>query len=114
MVVTTSIDVVEAAQWNACAGGDALLQHAFFRAFERSGAVGATQPIRPLSVLLRDPQGGLLACAPAMLRVGTLAEYGPEERWLKTGLAEVLRLAEVPGWPAAVCGTRAQAADSSG
>lgn len=88
IVVRTSIDGVNEAEWNACAGGDSLLQHSFFRALERSGAIGATRPIRPLYVLLRDPQGGLLAGAPAMLRVGTLAEYGPEERWLKAGLAE--------------------------
>ena len=88
LAIAGSIDEIDAAGWDACAGGDALVSHAFFRALERSGAVGPGRRIQPQYVQICDAQGTLLAGAPAMLRAGTLAEYGPEHRWLKAGIAE--------------------------
>jgi len=40
----------------------------------------------PRYILLRNQEGTLVACAPAMLNTGTLTEYGPEHRWLAAGL----------------------------
>ena len=64
----------------------ALLQHAFFTALECSGAIGKGTRIAPRYILLRDQEGLLVACAPAMLSTGTLTEYGPEYLWLDSGL----------------------------
>ena len=86
--VAASIHEVRAEDWDACARGAPCLRHAFFAALEGSGAVGAQRSIVPAYLLLRDPRGVLLACAPAMLKVGTLAEYGPEHLWLRAGLAQ--------------------------
>ena len=88
LAIRDSIDKIDEAQWNACAGEDVLLQHAFFRTLEHSGAVGRGRTILPQYVLLLDDGGNLQACAPAMLKAGTLVEYGPECRWLRAGLAE--------------------------
>lgn len=85
--VESTIEAVDAAAWNACARELPHLQHAFLLALERSGAAAPGRGIMPLYLLVRDAAGELVACAPAMLKVGTLAEYGPEHRWLEAGLA---------------------------
>ena len=97
--VVASILEVDAGEWNACARGRPFLQHAFFAALERSGTVGPNRGVVPEYLMLRDPDGRLLACAPAMLKTGTLAEYGPEHRWLKSGLARGCF-----AWPKYQCG----------
>jgi predicted N-acyltransferase len=85
--VESTIEAVDAGQWNACARRLPHLQHAFLLALERSGAAAPQRGVMPLYLLIRDAAGELVACAPAMLKVGTLAEYGPEHRWLEAGLA---------------------------
>ncbi|MEN9314314.1 MAG: hypothetical protein RIS35_707 [Pseudomonadota bacterium] len=85
--VARSIFDVAAIDWDACAQGRPFLRHAFFAALEHSGAVGPGRQIVPAYLLLRDDAGRLMACAPAMFKTGTLAEYGPEYRWLRAGLA---------------------------
>lgn len=85
--VECTIEAVDAGQWNACTRGLPYLQHAFLLALERSGAAAPQRGIMPLYLLVRDAAGELVACAPAMLKVGTLAEYGPEHIWLEAGLS---------------------------
>jgi predicted N-acyltransferase len=85
--VVDSIADVDPVQWDACAGDVPLLAHAFFLALERSGTASRRRGVVPKYVLVRDAAGTLLACAPAMLKVGTVAEYGPEHLWLKAGHA---------------------------
>lgn len=81
-----SILAVPPHEWNACAGDHPFVQHAFLKALETSGALGRSRGIEPRHALLRDSVHGLVACAPAMLKWGTLREHGPEHHWLRTGL----------------------------
>ncbi len=67
-----------------------MLTQAFFRSLEDSGTIGPGRRIRPRYLTLWNDQGRLLGCVPAMIKVGTLAEYGPEYRWLKEGAARGL------------------------
>lgn len=62
------------------------MQHAFLAALETSGALGRQRGVVPRHALLNDSVHGLVACAPAMLKWGTLREHGPEIRWLQAGL----------------------------
>ena len=86
--VVDSIARVDPAAWDTCAQDAPFLTHAFFSALERSGAVSRERRVVPRYLLVRDPQGLLLACTPTMLKVGLLTEYGPEHLWLKTGFEQ--------------------------
>jgi len=86
--VVDTFSRVDPVQWDACAGDDPFLKHAFFEALERSGTAGPRRGVAPRYVLVHDASGQLAAGVPAMLKTGTLAEYGPEHLWLKAGLAE--------------------------
>ena len=82
-----SIDEIDAASWNRCAGPSPHLQHAFFLALERTGSVGPDVGIVPKYLVLKTQSDGLVACAPAMLKTGTWREYGPEHGWLNAAAA---------------------------
>ena len=84
--VINTIEAVEPDAWDACAAGHPFVQHAFLKALETSGALGAQRGVLPRHILLMDSTHGLVACAPAMLKWGTLREYGPEIHWLRAGL----------------------------
>lgn len=84
--VINTIEAVDADAWDACAAGHPFVQHAFLKALETSGALGVERGVLPRHVLLEDATHGLVACAPAMLKWGTLREYGPEVHWLRAGL----------------------------
>lgn len=84
--VVNTIEAVDPKAWDACASGHPFVQHAFLKALETSGALGVERGVLPRYVLLMDATHGLVACAPAMLKWGTLREYGPEIHWLRAGL----------------------------
>lgn len=83
--VASSIDQINEGEWNRCAGENTLVRHAFFRALEQSGSLGAKRGVIPRYVALRDASGRLLACAPGMLKWGNKREFGPEMKWLQAG-----------------------------
>lgn len=83
--VSESIFKIDSNEWDACSPDQPFLKHAFFQALEYSKAVGPKCHIAPQYIQLRDQADKLMACAPAMLKTGTLAEYGPEYRWLQAG-----------------------------
>lgn len=84
--VVETIEAVAPEAWDACAAGHPFVQHAFLKALETSGAVGSQRGVLPRHVLLMDDATqSLVACAPAMLKWGTVREYGPEIRWLRAG-----------------------------
>lgn len=85
--IARSIFEVDPIEWDACSQDRPFLRHAFFAALEHSGTVGRDRQVTPAYLLLRDGAGRLVACAPAMFKTGTLAEYGPEHRWLRAGWA---------------------------
>lgn len=86
--VFDTIEKLPEAAWDACAGGQPFVRHAFFLALERSGACTPERGVRPRYVTLWDERGGLVAGAPAMLKVGNKREFGPEIRWLRRGAAQ--------------------------
>lgn len=87
LALASSIRQVDRDAWDACARGKALLRHCFFQALEDSGAIGPGRRIEPCYVTLESDEGQVLAAAPAMTKVGTLTEYGPQWRWLRAGAA---------------------------
>lgn len=88
--LAASIRDVDGLQWDACAQGRALLTQAFFRSLEDSGAIGPGRRIQPRYLTLWDEHGRMLGGVPAMIKIGTLAEYGPEHLWLREGAAQGL------------------------
>lgn len=82
LLVVPSIQQVDPVAWNLCAGSHLFNQHAFLKALETSEAVGVHQGVLPRYALLQDSTQQLIACAPAMLKWGTVREYGPEKLWL--------------------------------
>lgn len=85
LVIAPSISAVDVSAWNQCAGQHPFVCHEFLSALECTGAVGADRGVIPKYALLYDTFNQLVACAPAMLKWGTLREYGPEQKWLKVG-----------------------------
>ena len=85
--VVDTIDAVAPEAWDACAAGHLFVQHAFLKALESSGAIGPERGVLPRHVLIMDATDRVVACAPAMLKWGTVREYGPEIHWLRAGLA---------------------------
>jgi len=79
---------VEAARWDALAGGDPFLSHAFLSALEGSGSVGLSTGWSPAPILIED-DGGLVAAAPAYLKGHSQGEYvfdhGWAEAWQRAG-----------------------------
>lgn len=81
--IISSIDQVDSFAWDLCAGSHPFVRHAFLKALE---TVGTKRGVLPRHVLLYEREK-LVACAPGMLKSGTVREYGPEARWLKDGMA---------------------------
>ena len=71
---------VPASAWDACANPpdcayNPFISHAFLKACETSGSVGANAGWQSAHVLLEDAGGALLACAPAYLKSHSQGEY---------------------------------------
>jgi predicted N-acyltransferase len=79
---------VDAGSWDALAGGDPFLSHAFLSALEDSGSVGLSTGWSPAPVLVED-DGRLVATAPAYLKGHSHGEYvfdhGWAEAWQNAG-----------------------------
>jgi predicted N-acyltransferase len=84
----TGVADVEAAQWDALAGGDPFLSHAFLAALEKSNSVGPGTGWSPAPILI-DGEGALEAAAPAYLKAHSQGEYvfdhGWAEAWERAG-----------------------------
>jgi uncharacterized protein len=72
---------VPAAEWDACAGDNPFVSHAFLSALEDSGSVSAETGWLPQHLLLPDPKGGLLGCAPLYLKSHSYGEYVFDWNW---------------------------------
>jgi len=87
-VLAKSNREVDEAQWDVCAGDSPVVRHAFFRALEDSGCLGLARGVMMRYVVLREPGGHIMACAPTMLKWGNKREFGPEIHWLKAGIEQ--------------------------
>ena len=73
---------IDAAEWDACAGGDnPFLSHAFLKALEDSGSVRAETGWAPYHVAVEDADGKLRAAAPLYLKSHSMGEYMFDYGW---------------------------------
>ncbi len=79
--VVSRIAEVPAADWDACAGGNPFVSHAFLDALEESGSATAETGWLPQHLVLPDPKGGLLGCAPLYLKNHSYGEYVFDWNW---------------------------------
>ncbi|MGF1592697.1 MAG: GNAT family N-acetyltransferase [Kiloniellaceae bacterium] len=83
--VVGRIAEVPAAEWDACAGDNPFVSHAFLSALEDSGSVSAETGWLPQHLLLPGldgaPGGGLLGCAPLYLKSHSYGEYVFDWNW---------------------------------
>jgi predicted N-acyltransferase len=86
--LASGVAAVDAAQWDALAGGEPFLSHAFLSALEDSGSVGPGTGWSPAPILVEE-EGRLLAAAPAYLKSHSQGEYvfdhGWAEAWASAG-----------------------------
>lgn len=84
------VAALDPAQWDALAGGEPLLGHAFLGALEDSGSVGPGTGWSPAPIAIEE-DGRLLAAAPAYLKSHSQGEYvfdhGWAEAWERSGQA---------------------------
>ena len=82
------VAAVEAVRWDALAGDDPFLSHAFLSAIEDSGSVGPGTGWTPAPILVEE-EDRLLAAAPAYLKSHSQGEYvfdhGWAEAWINAG-----------------------------
>ena len=87
--IASGVAAVDAAQWDALAGGDPFLSHAFLSALEDSGSVGPGTGWTPAPILVEDEATRLVAAAPAYLKTHSQGEYvfdhGWAEAWQRAG-----------------------------
>ncbi|HVJ54470.1 MAG TPA: GNAT family N-acetyltransferase [Aliidongia sp.] len=82
LTIAPKLAAVEATAWDACAGNDnPFLSYAFLSALEDSGSVGGRTGWRPQHLLLSDPAGRLVACAPLYLKNQSYGEYVFDHGW---------------------------------
>src|SRR3546814_377058 len=77
--VVSRIAEVPAAAWDACAGDNPFVSHAFLSALEDSGSATAETGWLPQHLVLPAPDGsGLLGCAPLYLKSHSYGERSEE------------------------------------
>jgi predicted N-acyltransferase len=77
-----SISKVDTASWDACAGPDnPFVSHGFLSALEESRSVGGRSGWAPHHMLLHDPLGRLVACAPLYAKSHSYGEYVFDHGW---------------------------------
>jgi hypothetical protein len=76
------VDRIPAAAWDACAGGNnPFCSHAFLLAAEKSQSAAAETGWAPQHLLVEDPKGDLLACAPLYVKSHSYGEYVFDWAW---------------------------------
>ncbi|WP_455235327.1 GNAT family N-acetyltransferase [Thiogranum longum] len=80
--ILTSIDAVEAAQWNRVAGtGNPFLRHEFLAALERNGCVGQKHGWLPRHLVAFDAHRALLGAVPMYLKDNSYGEFVFDWSW---------------------------------
>lgn len=83
-----------AAEWDALAGAQPFLRHAFLASLEDSGSVGGDSGWQAQHLLLRDADGRLLAAMPAYRKQHSYGEYVFDMAW-----ADACRRAGIAYYP---------------
>jgi uncharacterized protein len=79
--ITRSVGELPAAEWDALAGGNPFVSHAFLTAMEDSGSVGAGSGWSPAPIVIEDASGKLAAALPAYLKSHSQGEYVFDHAW---------------------------------
>jgi predicted N-acyltransferase len=101
----SSMDSIDAEQWNLLAGDYPFLRHEFLAALERSGCVGEGTAWLPAHLSAKDPAGRLIGAMPVYLKFDSRGEFVFDWGWAdafeRAGLAYYPKLvAAVPFTPA--------------
>jgi uncharacterized protein len=79
--IAGSVGALPATEWDALAGGNPFLSHAFLSALEDSGSVGERTGWSPAPIVIRDTAGALAAALPAYLKAHSHGEYVFDHAW---------------------------------
>ncbi|HEX5957874.1 MAG TPA: GNAT family N-acetyltransferase [Hyphomicrobiaceae bacterium] len=84
--VVSQIAAVTGEAWDACANPDPatfnpFVSHAFLKALEDAGTVGARTGWRPRHLVMRNGAGEIVGCAPAYLKSHSQGEYVFDYGW---------------------------------
>lgn len=78
----TGVAAVDAAAWDALAGGNnPFVSHDFLALLEESGSVGPGTGWQPAPILVEDASGALIGAAPAYLKSHSQGEYVFDHAW---------------------------------
>lgn len=79
--VARAVGELDAARWDALAGGNPFVSHAFLTALEDSGSVGPGTGWIPAPITIADAEGSLIAALPAYLKEHSQGEYVFDHAW---------------------------------
>ena len=79
--VAPGVGSLDAAAWDALAGGNPFMSHAFLSALEDSGSVGEGTGWQPRPLVLEDATGRLLGALPAYGKSHSQGEYVFDHGW---------------------------------
>lgn len=84
--IVSSINDIDAEQWDACAqmetpNANPFIQHAFLSALEDSGSVTEATGWQPQHLAVETPKGVVVACAPLYLKDHSYGEYVFDWGW---------------------------------
>ncbi len=79
--IGTAVGDLPAAEWDALAGGNPFVSHAFLTALEDSGSVGPGTGWSPAPITIADAQGTLIGALPAYLKGHSQGEYVFDHAW---------------------------------
>ncbi len=79
--IATGVGQLPAAEWDALAGGNPFVSHAFLTALEDSGSVGPGTGWRPAPLVIEAPGDRLDAVLPAYLKDHSQGEYVFDHSW---------------------------------
>lgn len=79
--IAPSVGALTAAQWDALAGGNPFMSHAFLTALEDSGSVGPGTGWSPSPITIKDDAGQIIAALPAYLKAHSQGEYVFDHAW---------------------------------
>ncbi len=81
LILHRRIADLPAAEWDALAGPQPFLRHAFLDAFEATGCVGEGTGWQPMHAALRDEAGALLAAMPLYVKTHSYGEFVFDWAW---------------------------------
>ena len=79
--VVARIADLPAEEWDACAGANPFVRHAFLAALEESGSATAESGWLPRHLTIKEPDGRLIGAAPLYLKSHSYGEYVFDWGW---------------------------------